>query len=75
MVRLQHCTQAVRIRKLPLETARLDLGDGRTLQVPTAAETLRVKVFLIVRRLDLFPRIYPWEEVKVRIRRVASHQR
>jgi hypothetical protein len=38
------------IRTRPLETARVALPSGRTLKVPTAAETLRIKGFLIVRR-------------------------
>lgn len=38
------------IRERPLETAELELPSGRRLIVPTAAETLRVKAFLIVRR-------------------------
>jgi hypothetical protein len=38
------------IRTRPLETARVALPSGRTLTVPTAAETLRIKGFLIVRR-------------------------
>lgn len=38
------------IRERPLETAEVTLGSGRTLRVPTAEETLRVKAFLIVRR-------------------------
>ena len=38
------------IRKRPLEVARLQLPSGRPLQVPTFAETLRVKGFLVVRR-------------------------
>jgi hypothetical protein len=38
------------IRTRPLETARVTLPSRRTLKVPTAAETLRIKGFLIVRR-------------------------
>lgn len=38
------------IRRRPLETARAELGDGGVVTVPTAAETLRVKGFLVVRR-------------------------
>ncbi|WP_199035213.1 hypothetical protein [Glycomyces salinus] len=38
------------IRRRPLETAEIELGSGRVLRVPTPAETLRVKAFLIVRR-------------------------
>ena len=38
------------IRRRPLETAQVTLPSGRTLTVPTAHETLRVKGFLIVRR-------------------------
>lgn len=38
------------IRARPLETTRLVLPSGRTLRVPTAEETLRIKAFLIVRR-------------------------
>ncbi|MCH7233107.1 hypothetical protein L0U85_19930 [Glycomyces sp. L485] len=38
------------IRRRPLETAEIELGSGRSLRVPTPAETLRVKAFLIVRR-------------------------
>jgi hypothetical protein len=38
------------IRTRPLETARVTLPSGRTLTVPTAEETLRIKGFLIVRR-------------------------
>lgn len=38
------------IRSRPLETVQIALGSGRTLRVPTAAETLRIKGFLIVRR-------------------------
>jgi hypothetical protein len=40
--------QMIRVR--PLETMQVALPSGRTLTVPTAAETLRVKGFLIVRR-------------------------
>lgn len=38
------------IRTRPLETTDVELPSGRTLRVPTADETLRVKAFLIVRR-------------------------
>lgn len=38
------------IRTQPLETTQVTLPSGRVLKVPTAAETLRVKGFLIVRR-------------------------
>jgi hypothetical protein len=38
------------IRARPLETAEVTLASGRTLHVPTAEETLRIKGFLIVRR-------------------------
>lgn len=38
------------IRCRPSETAEIELGSGRVLRVPTPAETLRVKAFLIVRR-------------------------
>lgn len=38
------------IRRRPLETAEIELGSGRCLRVPTPAEALRVKAFLIVRR-------------------------
>lgn len=38
------------IRERPLETADIVLPSGRHLRVPTAAETLRVKAFLIVCR-------------------------
>lgn len=38
------------LRRRPLETAEVSLKSGRTLRVPTAAETLRIKAFLIVRR-------------------------
>lgn len=38
------------IRSRPLETVQITLPSGRSLRVPTAAETLRVKGFLIVRR-------------------------
>jgi hypothetical protein len=38
------------IRKRPLETTQLILPSGRTLRVPTADETLRVKAFLVLRR-------------------------
>jgi hypothetical protein len=38
------------IRARPLETTDVPLASGRTLRVPTAEETLRIKAFLIVRR-------------------------
>ena len=38
------------IRTRPLETAEIALPSGRSLCVPTAEETLRIKGFLIVRR-------------------------
>jgi hypothetical protein len=38
------------IRKRPLETTQLTLPSGRVLRVPTVAETLRIKAFLVVRR-------------------------
>jgi len=38
------------IRTRPLETTHVTLPSGRTLTVPTAGETLRIKGFLIVRR-------------------------
>lgn len=38
------------IRTRPLETQRYDLPSGKQITVPTLAETLRVKAFLIVRR-------------------------
>lgn len=38
------------IRTRPLETTQVTLPSGRVLTVPTAAETLRIKGFLIVRR-------------------------
>lgn len=38
------------IRTRPLETTQVTLPSGRTLTVPTAEETLRIKGFLIVRR-------------------------
>lgn len=38
------------IRARPLETAEVALASGRTLRVPTAEETLRIKGFLVVRR-------------------------
>ena len=37
-------------RTRPLETFELDLGDGRTVIAPTAAEALRVKAYLVVQR-------------------------
>lgn len=40
--------QMIRVR--PLETTEVALASGRTLRVPTAEETLRIKGFLIVRR-------------------------
>jgi len=38
------------IRRCPLEVERVELGDGKAVRVPTWAETLRVKAYLIVRR-------------------------
>lgn len=38
------------IRARPVETTHITLPSGRTLHVPTAEETLRIKAFLIVRR-------------------------
>jgi hypothetical protein len=38
------------IRTRPLETTQVTLPSGRSLTVPTAQETLRIKGFLIVRR-------------------------
>ncbi|MHB1710576.1 MAG: hypothetical protein ACYCV7_04130 [Acidimicrobiales bacterium] len=38
------------IRKTPLEVARYQLPSGRVLQVPTSAETLRIKAYLVVAR-------------------------
>jgi hypothetical protein len=38
------------IRTVPLETQRITLSSRRTLVVPTAPETLRIKAFLIVAR-------------------------
>lgn len=38
------------IRTRPLEIAHITLPSGRALTIPTAAETLRIKGFLIVRR-------------------------
>lgn len=38
------------LRTRPLETQRITLRSGHALQVPTAAETLRIKGFLIVKR-------------------------
>lgn len=38
------------IRTRPLETVAVTLGSGRTLTVPSAEETLRIKGFLLVRR-------------------------
>lgn len=38
------------IRTRPLEIAHITLPSGRVLTIPTAAETLRIKGFLIVRR-------------------------
>lgn len=38
------------IRTRPLETTQVTLASGRSLRVPTAEETLRIKGFLIVRR-------------------------
>jgi hypothetical protein len=38
------------IRTRPLETTEVTLPTGRSLRVPTADETLRIKAFLVVRR-------------------------
>lgn len=38
------------IRRRPLETALVELGEGHVVTVPTPAETLRIKAFLVVRR-------------------------
>lgn len=38
------------IRARPLETESYDLPDERSITIPTAAETLRVKAFLIIKR-------------------------
>lgn len=38
------------IRRRPLETAQVELGGGEVVTVPTPAETLRIKAFLVVRR-------------------------
>lgn len=38
------------IRRQPLETVEIELETGKRLRVPTAAETLRIKGFLIVKR-------------------------
>lgn len=38
------------IRTVPLETIEVRVPSGRTLRVPTAQETLRVKAFLVVKR-------------------------
>jgi hypothetical protein len=37
-------------RSLPVETAEYDLGEGRTVVVPTLEETLRIKAYLVVQR-------------------------
>lgn len=37
-------------RTRPLETTRVDIGDGATVVAPTVEEALRVKAFLIVQR-------------------------
>lgn len=37
-------------RTRPLETVEVDVGEGRTVVAPTAAETLRVKAYLVVQR-------------------------
>ena len=37
-------------RSLPLETIEYDLGEGRTVVVPTLEETLRIKAYLVVQR-------------------------
>jgi hypothetical protein len=41
------------IRRTPLEVEEIALPSGRTVRVPTAAETLRIKAFLIIRRNQL----------------------
>lgn len=38
------------IRRRPLETVDIEVAESRSLRVPTAEETLRIKAFLIVRR-------------------------
>jgi hypothetical protein len=38
------------IRRRPLETVEIEVGESGRLRVPTAEETLRIKAFLIVRR-------------------------
>ena len=50
--RLDEIESGVRqmIRRVPLETAVLQLPSGAVLTVPTPDETLRIKAFLIVRR-------------------------
>ncbi|MFQ5523725.1 MAG: hypothetical protein ACE5F5_09120 [Acidimicrobiia bacterium] len=37
-------------RTRPLETMEVDVGEGRSVVAPTAAETLRVKAYLVVQR-------------------------
>jgi hypothetical protein len=37
-------------RSAPLETTTLRLADGKTLNVPTVAEMLRIKAYLVVER-------------------------
>jgi hypothetical protein len=37
-------------RSRPLETCRIDVGDGATVVAPTASEALRVKAYLVVQR-------------------------
>ena len=37
-------------RRRPLETQDVEVGDGLSVRVPTAAETLRVKAYLVVQR-------------------------
>jgi hypothetical protein len=37
-------------RRRPLETQEVRLGEAHTVQVPTAAETLRIKAYLVVQR-------------------------
>jgi hypothetical protein len=37
-------------RQVPLEVQEVDLGEGQRIRVPTAAETLRVKAYLVVQR-------------------------
>ncbi|MDQ3781755.1 MAG: hypothetical protein M3349_02305 [Actinomycetota bacterium] len=37
-------------RRVPLETQQVMVGPGQTVQVPTAAETLRIKSYMVVQR-------------------------